>query len=143
MLSANAEDFLPQTIQLLLRIMFTGKKTNMKLASIGQVLMQATRLRVLLAPRELGLGLQMQHHYSSQSREVLQLYKNTNITTYQGNRSSVEQTTLTTMSAQLMELVLPWHEPHSYQSTGFNQMQARSENLCFFCRDCCYWAYQH
>ncbi len=66
MLSASAEDsYLPATLQLLLRTMFAGKKTNVKVASIGQAIIQATRPRVLLAPLQLGLGLQMHHHYSS------------------------------------------------------------------------------
>ncbi len=65
MQSASAEKFLPETLQLLLKTMFVGKKTNGKVASIEQAIMQATRPRVILAPLQLGLGLQMHDHFSS------------------------------------------------------------------------------
>ena len=42
----------------ILRIMIVGKKTNVKLAPIRQA------TRVLIVPRQLGLGLQMHHQYS-------------------------------------------------------------------------------
>ena len=37
----------------------------MKIASIGQAIMQAARPRVLLAPLQFGLGVQMHHHFGS------------------------------------------------------------------------------
>ncbi len=37
----------------------------MKIASIGQAIMQASRPRVLLAPLQFGLGVQMHHHFGS------------------------------------------------------------------------------
>ena len=37
----------------------------MNLASLGQVLMQAARPRVLMTPLQLGLGVQMHHHNGS------------------------------------------------------------------------------
>ena len=57
--------FLPETLQVLLEGLFTGKRTGAKVASIGQAMMQATRPRVLLAPLQLGLGVQLHHHFAS------------------------------------------------------------------------------
>ena len=37
----------------------------MKIASIGQAIMQAARPRVLLVPLQFGLGVQMHHHFGS------------------------------------------------------------------------------
>ena len=45
--------------------MFVGKKVDVMLASIGQAIMHAKRPRVLLAPLQLGLGLQIHHQFSS------------------------------------------------------------------------------
>lgn len=36
-----------------------------KIASIGQAIMQAARPRVLLAPLQVGLGVQLHHHFAS------------------------------------------------------------------------------
>lgn len=43
------------------------KQTNsgVKVASIGQSIMQAARPRVLLAPLQIALAIQMHHHFSS------------------------------------------------------------------------------
>ena len=37
----------------------------MKCASIGQALMQAARPRVLIAPLQIGLAVQLHHHFAS------------------------------------------------------------------------------
>ena len=37
----------------------------MKIASIGQAIMQAAQPRVLLAPLQIGLGVQMHHYFGS------------------------------------------------------------------------------
>jgi len=42
-----------------------GKGVQTKIASIGQAMMQAARPRVLLAPLQIGLGVQLHHHFSS------------------------------------------------------------------------------
>ena len=42
-----------------------GKDVDLKRASIGQAIMQAARPRVLLAPLQIGLGLQLHHHFAS------------------------------------------------------------------------------
>ena len=58
-------EYLPNTLRVLLEELFAGKKTGVKIASIGQAMMQATRPRVLLAPLQFGLGVQLYHHFSS------------------------------------------------------------------------------
>ena len=59
-------DFLPDTLKALLEGLFSGRKTAVKVASIGQAIMQATRPRVLLPPLQFGLGVQLYHHLASQ-----------------------------------------------------------------------------
>ena len=58
-------EYLPNTLRVLLEELFAGKKAGVKIASIGQAMMQATRPRVLLAPLQFGLGVQLYHHFSS------------------------------------------------------------------------------
>ena len=57
--------YLPDTLLALLEAMFAGKNSCVKVASIGQAMMQATRPGVLLAPLQLGLGVQLHHHFAS------------------------------------------------------------------------------
>jgi len=58
-------EYLPNILRVLLEELFAGKKAGVKMASIGQAMMQATRPRVLLAPLQFGLGVQLYHHFSS------------------------------------------------------------------------------
>lgn len=58
-------DFLPDTLKLLLQGILTGKDISTKLASIGQAIMQVARPRDLLAPLQVGLGIQLHHHFAS------------------------------------------------------------------------------
>ncbi|KAK3713979.1 hypothetical protein QZH41_005649 [Actinostola sp. cb2023] len=48
-----------------LRTLFVGKDVSLKLASVGQTIVQAVRPRVILAPLQLGLAVQMHHHFAS------------------------------------------------------------------------------
>jgi len=57
--------YLPDTLLVLLEGLFVGKKDGVKVASIGQAIVQATRPRVLLAPLQVGLGVQLYHHFAS------------------------------------------------------------------------------
>lgn len=52
----SALDFVPDLLEVFLRTLFAGKDVDLKVASIGQAIMQAVRQRVLLAPLQLGLG---------------------------------------------------------------------------------------
>ena len=58
-------NFLPKSLQTLLEIVFTEKEKSCKLVAIGQAIMQACRPRALIAPLQLGLGVQMHHHFGS------------------------------------------------------------------------------
>ena len=58
-------NFVPASLQLLLGNLFSGKNLQTKIASIGQAIMQATRPRVLLAHLQIGLGIQLHHHFAS------------------------------------------------------------------------------
>jgi len=63
--SEESINFLPQSLKLLLTGLIVGKKNQTKVASIGQAIMQAARPRVLLAPLQVGLGVQLHHQYAS------------------------------------------------------------------------------
>lgn len=58
-------DYLPKSLQTFLSTLFVGQHNEPKLASIGQAIMQATRPRVLLVPLQVGLGVQLHHHFQS------------------------------------------------------------------------------
>ena len=57
--------FLLKTLQHFLTILFVGKNVKVKIASIGQAIIQAARPHVLIAPMQLGLGVQMHHHFAT------------------------------------------------------------------------------
>ena len=57
--------FLPETFYLFLRTIFNEKSAERKIASIGQAIIQVARPRVLIAPLQIGLAVQMHHHYGS------------------------------------------------------------------------------
>ena len=57
--------FFPETLRVFLEGHFDGKSVKMKVASIGQAIMQASRPRVLLAPLQIGLGVHLHHHFAS------------------------------------------------------------------------------
>ena len=58
-------DFIPLHLQLFLFELFGGKEKQVKVAFIGQAIMQAIRPRVLLVPMQVGLGVQLHHQYAS------------------------------------------------------------------------------
>ena len=57
-------NFLPETLRVLLEGLIVGKGVQKKIASIGQAIMQAAQPRVLLAPLQVGLGVQLYHHFA-------------------------------------------------------------------------------
>ena len=57
--------YLPDSLRLLLECIMKSRDIGVKIASIGQALMQAARPRVLLAPLQVGLPVQLHHHFSS------------------------------------------------------------------------------
>jgi len=57
-------NFLPVSLIILLEGILLGKD-SLKLASIGQAIIQAARPRVLIAPLQIGLGVQLHHNYAS------------------------------------------------------------------------------
>ena len=57
-------NFLPQTLKLLLEGILASKD-DVKVASIGQAIIQAARPRVILVPLQFGLAVQLHHHFAS------------------------------------------------------------------------------
>ena len=57
-------NFLPQTLKLFLDGILASKD-DVKVASIGQAIIQAARPRVILAPLQVGLAVQLHHHFAS------------------------------------------------------------------------------
>ena len=58
-------EYIPESLRILLKLLFAEKKADLKIASIGQAIMQATRPRALISPLQLGLGVQMHHGFAS------------------------------------------------------------------------------
>ena len=58
-------NFLPESLRVLLEGLIVRKHVQTEIASIGQAIMQAARQRVLLAPLQVGLGVQLHHHFAS------------------------------------------------------------------------------
>ena len=56
---------LPESLILLLHTLIVGVDKKLKIAHIGQAIAQATRPRVLIAPLQLGLTVQMHHQFGS------------------------------------------------------------------------------
>ena len=52
----DATAFLPMSLNIFMKGLFTSSDAQMKTASIGQAIVQSTRPRVVLAPLQLGLG---------------------------------------------------------------------------------------
>jgi hypothetical protein len=61
----SALNFIPETLRDLLSKIFVGSKILHKVASIGQAIVQAARPRAVIAPLQIGLAVQMHHHYRS------------------------------------------------------------------------------
>ena len=58
-------EFLPPILKLLLEETFSGKETYLKVAFIGQAIMQSSRPRALLAPLQIGMEVLMHHNFAS------------------------------------------------------------------------------
>uniref|UniRef100_UPI00358E9E7E uncharacterized protein n=1 Tax=Myxine glutinosa TaxID=7769 RepID=UPI00358E9E7E len=61
----EAMKFIPQSLLAFLQVLFVGQNVDLKVASIGQTIMQATRPRILPAPLQFGLATEMHHHFAS------------------------------------------------------------------------------
>lgn len=57
--------YLPASLLHLLQELFVSKKSDLKIASIGQAIMQATAPRIMTSPLQIGLGVQLHHHFGS------------------------------------------------------------------------------
>jgi 5'-3' exonuclease len=62
---SEATNYIPESLRLLLNTVFAGKDKRLKMCSLGQAIMQAARPRVMTAPLQLGLGVQMHSHFAS------------------------------------------------------------------------------
>lgn len=58
-------EYLHPSLRLMLQHLLVGKDTRQKQASIGQAIIQGTRPRTVLAPLQIGLAVQMHHHFRS------------------------------------------------------------------------------
>ncbi|KAK6175964.1 hypothetical protein SNE40_014336 [Patella caerulea] len=58
-------DFLPDSLKLFLDELLVGKSKGLKMATIGQCLVQVARPRALVAPLQLGLAVQLHHKFGS------------------------------------------------------------------------------
>ena len=60
----NAISFLPSSLYLFLHNLII-QENDLKAAAIGQTIMQASRPRKIISPLQVGLGVQLHHHYRS------------------------------------------------------------------------------
>jgi len=58
-------DFLPDSLKYFLGSLIHRNNVEAIMASLGQAIMQAVRPKVIIAPLQLGLGVQMYHHFAS------------------------------------------------------------------------------
>ena len=58
-------EFVPESLRLMLQLLFVGKDVSRKCASIGQSIVQAVRPQAVIAPLQLGLCVQMHHLFRS------------------------------------------------------------------------------
>ena len=61
----KALEYVPPSLRSMLQLLVVGKDTQRKVASIGHAIIQAVRPRKVLAPLQLGLAVQMHHHFRS------------------------------------------------------------------------------
>ena len=61
----EALKLVPDLLKSFLKLLFAGKDIKLKLASVEQEIVQAVRPRVILMSLQLGLWVQMHHHFSS------------------------------------------------------------------------------
>ncbi|CAC5391483.1 unnamed protein product [Mytilus coruscus] len=59
------QEFLPATLRTFLTTLLKSTTSDIKIYSVGQGVMQTTRPRVIMAPLQVGLGIQLHHHFSS------------------------------------------------------------------------------
>ena len=57
--------YVPESLQVFLRSLFSEKDSEVKIAAIGQAIVQATRPRLMLAPLQVGLGVMLHHQCCS------------------------------------------------------------------------------
>ena len=65
LLTEHALQFLPPSVQQQLMILFCGTDTRIKIASIGQAIMQTAHPSILIASLQFGLGVQMHNLFQS------------------------------------------------------------------------------
>lgn len=58
-------EYVTQSLQTFLEILFSEKDSDLKVSSIGQAIMQAVRPCGLLPPLQIGLGVQLNHNFGS------------------------------------------------------------------------------
>lgn len=57
--------YIPESLQTLLKIFIREKDPRLKIASIGQTIMQMAKPSLHNAPLQIGLGVQLHQHFSS------------------------------------------------------------------------------
>ncbi|CAC5419298.1 unnamed protein product [Mytilus coruscus] len=62
--TSNA-DYIPRSLRIFLNSLFSEADCITKISAIGHAIIQATRPRSVIAPLQIGLGIQMHHHFGS------------------------------------------------------------------------------
>ena len=61
----EGKSFVPKSLLDFLDAVFVEKEKYLRILSIAQCIIQATRPRSIIAPLQLGLAVQMHHHFAS------------------------------------------------------------------------------
>jgi hypothetical protein len=61
----SALEYIPDSLHMILKHLLMGNDKSRKIASIGQAIVQAVRPRSVIAPLQIGLAVQMYHHFRS------------------------------------------------------------------------------
>lgn len=97
--NSAALHYLPESLKLLLSKMFSSKNKDRKVGSIGQAIMQAACPRSLLAPLQIGLAVQLYHHF--RSRYLIDTLHSLGFSTSYNNAQQFERNAATVSSTLL------------------------------------------
>jgi len=63
--TSENQGFLPESLQCLLKVLFSGSGSEKRIASIGQAMIQAARPKGIIPPLQVALGIQLHHLFGS------------------------------------------------------------------------------
>ncbi|XP_060600668.1 uncharacterized protein LOC132754090 [Ruditapes philippinarum] len=117
--------FLPNSLQLLLIELVSSKKSEKKICSIGQAIIQAAIPKGVIAPLQIGLGVQLHHQFGSkfliETLHTLGFCSSYHeVQKFETSAASVYGTTIQKSSDQFMQFVADNVDHNTGTLDGFN-----------------------